>query len=197
MPTGGEPPGDEFGRGRAEPRQGDWLSGRFPTSDPTTRCSARSTTTPTRSSSSSATRRAENPAPRGDADICCAACRSRSVRARALSDQRGLGQQPGAHPVAQDPAGHLRCGRRGRRATAVIVHGGHADDNDMEAGFERWEGAQRPGDRRPGLPGEHRGRRPRKWPGTSTPSPGCGTASATWVSGSAWTPATPGRPARN
>src|ERR1700676_167934 len=23
-------------------------------------------------------------------------------------------------------------------ATAVIVHGGHADDNDMEAGFERW-----------------------------------------------------------
>jgi deoxyribonuclease-4 len=24
------------------------------------------------------------------------------------------------------------------RATAVIVHGGHADDNDVEAGFERW-----------------------------------------------------------
>jgi deoxyribonuclease IV len=23
-------------------------------------------------------------------------------------------------------------------ATAVIVHGGHADDNDLEAGFERW-----------------------------------------------------------
>jgi deoxyribonuclease-4 len=23
-------------------------------------------------------------------------------------------------------------------ATAVIVHGGHADDNDMEAGFDRW-----------------------------------------------------------
>ena len=23
-------------------------------------------------------------------------------------------------------------------ATAVIVHGGHADDNDMDAGFERW-----------------------------------------------------------
>ena len=23
-------------------------------------------------------------------------------------------------------------------ATAVIVHGGHADDNDVEAGFERW-----------------------------------------------------------
>src|ERR1700754_3405617 len=23
-------------------------------------------------------------------------------------------------------------------ATAVIVHGGHADDSDMEAGFERW-----------------------------------------------------------
>ena len=23
-------------------------------------------------------------------------------------------------------------------ATAVIVHGGHADDKDMEAGFERW-----------------------------------------------------------
>ena len=26
-------------------------------------------------------------------------------------------------------------------ATAVIVHGGHADDNDVEAGFERWEKA--------------------------------------------------------
>lgn len=23
-------------------------------------------------------------------------------------------------------------------ATAVIVHGGHADDNDMDTGFERW-----------------------------------------------------------
>ena len=23
-------------------------------------------------------------------------------------------------------------------ATAVIVHGGHADDKDIEAGFERW-----------------------------------------------------------
>ena len=26
-------------------------------------------------------------------------------------------------------------------ATAVIVHGGHVDDNDMEAGFERWRKA--------------------------------------------------------
>ena len=28
-------------------------------------------------------------------------------------------------------------------ATAVIVHGGHADDKDVEAGFERWEKAPR------------------------------------------------------
>ena len=42
----------------------------------------------------------------------------------------------GSHTVAQDPAGHLRRGPASV-ATTVIVHGGHADDNDMEAGFER------------------------------------------------------------
>ncbi len=36
-----------------------------------------------------------------------------------------------------------------------------------------------------------------RWPATSTPSPGCGTTSATPVSGSASTPAMPGRPARH
>ena len=47
-------------------------------------------------------------------------------------------------------------------ATAVIVHGGHADDNDMEAGFERWVKALGlPRNRRAGVSGEHRGRRPR------------------------------------
>ena len=82
-------------------------------------------------------------------------------------------------------------------ATAVIVHGGHADDNDMEAGFERWVKAlERAEDRRAGLPGEHRRRRPRDGPPLRHHRAGCGTASATWASASAWTPATPGRPAR-
>ena len=35
-----------------------------------------------------------------------------------------------------------------------------------------------------------------RWPATSTPSPDCGTTSATRASASAWTPATPGRRAR-
>ncbi len=51
------------------------------------------------------------------------------------------------------------------KATAVIVHGGHADDNDVEAGFERWrQGAEGPRDRRGRVPGEHRRRRPRDGP---------------------------------
>ena len=45
-------------------------------------------------------------------------------------------------------------------ATAVIVHGGHADDNDMEAGFERWVKALDSLRPTSGVPGEHRGRRP-------------------------------------
>ena len=43
-------------------------------------------------------------------------------------------------------------------ATAVIVHGGHADDSDYEAGFERWVKAlDYPRDRHAGVPREHRG----------------------------------------
>ena len=65
-------------------------------------------------------------------------------------------------------------------ATAVIVHGGHADDNDMEAGFERWrQGAGVPRDRRCRCTWRTPRAATMRWPGTSTPSPGCGTTSAT------------------
>ena len=46
-------------------------------------------------------------------------------------------------------------------ATAVIVHGGHADDNDMGGRLRALaQGAGVPRDRRCRVPGEHRGRRP-------------------------------------
>ena len=51
-------------------------------------------------------------------------------------------------------------------ATAVIVHGGHhADDDDLQAGFQRWRKAlEQLADHGPRLPGEHRRRRPRDRP---------------------------------
>jgi deoxyribonuclease-4 len=82
-------------------------------------------------------------------------------------------------------------------ATAVIVHGGHADDNDWEAGFERWRKALEYLET--DVPCTWRTPRAAtmRWPGTSTPSPGCGTTSATRASASASTPAMRGRPAKS
>ena len=77
-------------------------------------------------------------------------------------------------------------------ATAVIVHGGHADDDDMEAGFVRWVKASSTSTPRCPCTWRTPQAATTRWPATSTPSPGSGTTSATSASGSVWTPATPG-----
>ena len=82
-------------------------------------------------------------------------------------------------------------------ATAVIVHGGHADDNDMEAGYERWVKALKYLETDVQVLLETPRAATTRWPATSTPSGGCGITSATAESASAWTPATHGRPGKS
>ncbi len=77
-------------------------------------------------------------------------------------------------------------------ATAVIVHGGHADDNDMDAGFERWVKALDALDTDMPVYLENTA----GGPGISTPSPACGITSGTRELASVSTPVTPGRRGR-
>ena len=81
-------------------------------------------------------------------------------------------------------------------ATAVIVHGGHADDSDVEAGFERWAKALAALNTEVPVYLENTAG------GNHAMARHFDTIGRLWDrigdtgSGSAWTPATPGPPAR-
>src|SRR6195952_6089942 len=78
----------------------------------------------------------KKPKPREDADVLRASSVPRYVHAPYLINVASANNRVRipSRKILQDT-----CDAATEvNATAVIVHGGHADDNDMEAGFERW-----------------------------------------------------------
>ena len=78
----------------------------------------------------------KKPKPREDADVLRSSAVRRYVHAPYLINVASANNRVRipSRKILQDT-----CDAAGEiGATAVIVHGGHADDNDMEAGFDRW-----------------------------------------------------------
>ena len=105
------------------------------------------------------------PKPRDDADAAAGLAGAR-LRPRALSHQPGVTQQPGAHPVAEDPAADRVTRRRRstpRRSSCTAAMSPRTTTRRPASSAGTRRSTQLETDRAR-LPREHRGRRPRHGP---------------------------------